>query len=136
MLTSSIVLFFCFVFRLLSSQRVFEIQSHETLSSFNTKFQRLDFELRDTVSFCLLNVLSQTEISDEQGLILRVDKDVVRVDVSVDQSVAMDVLKGVHHLDEKLEYLVSLVLQVKLTHGQLNVVLQSASIRILHLNHH
>jgi len=84
MLTSGILLFFCLVLRLLSSQLVFQIQSQLTLSPLYTVLQRLDFELRDAVSFGLLYVFSETEVSDEQSLIFRINENIVGVDVSVD----------------------------------------------------
>ena len=65
-----------------------------------------------------------------------VNKYIIRFNVSVDQSSAVDVLQGTHQLNEKLEDLVSLVLDILLTYLLHYVLLQGPAISILHLNHY
>jgi len=48
-------------------------------------------------------LLSQSKITNFKNFCILIDKDVLRLDVSVDQPVRMNVLKRIHQLDEKVK---------------------------------
>ena len=50
------------------------------------------------------HIFGKSKVTDLEPASLAVDKDVLRLDISVDKPLAVDVLQGAHQLDKQVKY--------------------------------
>jgi len=91
-----IFLFLSLVFWLLPPQLVFQVECAEASNSLKLRRSLLNRSFGHTTSLASFQVLGQAKVSNEESVGVLVNKYIIRFNVSVDQSSAVDVLQGTH----------------------------------------